>query len=96
MTTDIVHVSTTGKQLAVIEDLRPWHVRVWDSTGCEEWEQHVLFALQHGHPGTLLILTRELEESDPQRWAVPARHRHASVHEFDADIMARPTPRRRG
>jgi hypothetical protein len=95
MTTDIVHVSTTGNQLAVIEDDRPWHVRVWDSTGCESWEAQVLEALHNGNLRTLVGLVEQLKATDP-RWAVPARHRHASVHEFDADIMARPAPRRRG
>jgi hypothetical protein len=95
MTTDIVHVSATVNELAVIEDTRPWHERVWDSTGCEPWEQQVLEALRNGNLRTLQGLVIQLQVTD-SRWAVPSRRRHASVHEYDADIMARPAPRRRG
>lgn len=84
MTSEIALV--TGKELAVIGDDRPWHVRVWDSTGCEEWEQHVLAALQNSNPHTLASLAAQLEDSDP-RWAIPAKHHPAKAFYFPPEVL---------
>lgn len=87
MTNEIALV--TGKELAVIEDDRPWHVRVWDSTGCEEWEVQALEALRSRNPATLTALTQQLETSD-SRWLAPDRRatRPTYVFHFDPDIVA--------
>ncbi len=78
-----------GNELALVEDRRPWHVRVWDSTGCEEWEVQALEALRSRNPATLTALTQQSETSDA-RWLAPDPRatRPTYVFHFAADIVA--------
>ena len=94
MTTDIVHVSTTGKQLAVIEDTKPpWHERAWDTSGCSAWDQQVFEALHNRNPSTLAGLIRQLETEHPATSAPdPRMTRPTYVFQFAPDIMSAYTP----
>lgn len=76
-----------GKELVIIEDHRPWHVRVWDWSGREEWEQHVLEALRNRSAEALAALTRQLEIEDP-RWAArdPRTIRPTHVFQFAPEV----------
>jgi hypothetical protein len=95
-TTDIVHISTTGKQLAVIEDTRPWHVRAWDASALDGWAQQVMEALHNGSTRALVGLVEQLKVIKPETGLrAPEGYAHV-FHNIDADIMARPAPRRRG
>jgi hypothetical protein len=85
MSTEIATV--VGKELAIIEDRRPWHVRAWDSTGCPQWEQEVLRGLRASSPLTLQVLVKRLEDEDPL-WAArdPRTIRPAHVFQFAPEV----------
>ncbi len=91
MTTEIATV--VGKELAIIEDRRPWHERVWDSSGCPEWDVRVLEALRNHNPSTLAALVRQLETDEPRLLAPDRRAtRPTYVFNFDPDIVAEYLP----
>jgi hypothetical protein len=77
-----------SKELAIIEDTRPWHERVWDLDGRETWEARTLEALQAGDLHKLEQAVTVLEWTNTAWAQKPGRRvRHPRAIEFDTDII---------
>jgi len=77
-----------SKELAIIEDERPYPERVWDTSGRETWEARTLDALHNRDLTKLERAVAVLEWIDDRWTQIPRkRHRHERVFTFDADII---------